>query len=320
MPNLRGPSECSRTIPCRHGFGDVQKRLFSGNLESYGDRESPLLLKVDELLLFFSALNEVHNLLNTETTGLKNVKQPFHAGHRQFMRLFTILDSTALFGILKCDGFFPLRIILAFLLNKGALVLETIKVDFAIHQAIGGLLLNAEPRKRGCQVQNGIKPIGMNHVNHTQTIGLQPVGRIIRQDLGIRKIVDNLVQHEDVAEGFGSKDRRLTNVSLRELGAWAVHTSPIQHGLRNVDTNLRNIGLTEPTCIGSRSTGCIQEFQFILVPTIDGDLTKRRTNLAHDVRCMKQRILERRLELIPWVFDDDTLPFLVFESLDNSLD
>ena len=318
-PNPHDLSECSRTIPCKHGFEDGQKRLFSENPESYGDRESPLLLKVDELLLFFSALNEIDDFTDTESRCLENIKQAFHAGHRQFLRLFAVLDASTLVRILECDGFLPLGVILTFLLDKGALVLEAIKVDFTIHQAIGGLLLNAESRKRRCQIQDRIKAIRVDHVNHTQSIGLQPVGGIVCQDLGIRETLDNLVQHEDVAKGLRTKDRSLANVPLGKLGSRTVHAGPIQHGFGVIHADLGNVGFPEPARIGCRTTPGIQEFEFIFVPSIHRNLTNGGSDLTHHIGRVKQRILKGRLELVPRIFDEDTLAFLVFKAFDNSL-
>lgn len=236
------------------------------------------------------------------------------------MRLFTVLDSTALVGILKGDGFFPLGIILTFLLDKRTLVLEAVEEDLTVHQTIRRVLLNAEPSKRRRQIQDRIKAIGVNHVNHTQSIGLQPVGGIIRQDLGIWKSLDDLIQHQNMTERLGSKDRSLTNVSLHELRSWTIHASAIQHGFGIIDTNLRNIRFTEPTRIRSCSTRSIQESQLIFIHSIQGNLTNRCTNLTHDIGCVKQGVLKGRLELVPGIFHQNALAFLVFKSLDNSLD
>jgi hypothetical protein len=123
-----------------------------------------------------------------------------------------------------------------------------------------------------------------------------------------------------MAKCLGSKDRRLPNVSLDKLRTGTIHASPIQHGFRVVDTDLRNIGFPEPARVGSCTTRSIQEFEFIFVPSVDGNLTKGRTNLTHDIRCVKQGVLERSLELVPRILHQNALAFFVFKSLDRSLD
>lgn len=282
-PNLRGPFEYSQTTPYTHEFGDVQKRSFSGNLESYGDLGSPLLLKVDELLLFFSALNQVDHFLDPESRRLENIKQALHTGHCHLVRLFTLLDSTTGLGILKGDGLLPLSRIVIRLLLKGGLVLEAVELDLAFYLTLGQLLLNTQSRKRRGQIQHRVELVGMNHVNNTQSIGLQPIGRIICQDLGIRESLDDLIQHQHVAKGFRSKDGSLGDISSEKLCPRTTHTGAIDHGFGVVHANVRNIGFAKPARIRSRTTGHIQELGFILILAFQPDLSNRCPNVAGDV-------------------------------------
>ncbi len=294
--------------------------MFSENPEWYGDLGSPLLLKVDELLLLFSALHEIHDFLDTEPTGLENREQTFHTGHRQLLGLFTVLHSSAGLGVLEGNRFLPLGIILILLLLKGTLVLEAVEEDLAVHHTIGCILLQTKSSKRRGQIQDGIKPIGVHHVNNANSIGLQPVSRIIRQDLGIREPLDDLIEHHDVTESFGSKNGSLTNIAPHEFGTRTVHASAIKHGFRVVHTNLRNVRLAEPTGIRSCPARHVQELELILVLAFQPNLTNRRPNIAHDIGCVKQRILKRGLKLVPRIIDDYALALLVFKAFHHTVD
>ena len=233
--------------------------------------------------------------------------------------MFAIFDSATLFGILKGNRFLPLGGVFVLLFDKGTLVLESVKEDLAVHDAILCLLLKTEARKRRRQFQNRIELVGVNHVNHAHSIGLHPVGRIIRQDLGIGKHLDDGVHHQHVAEEFGTKGGSLANVAFDKLRSRTTHASPIQHGLRIVHTGVRNIRLAEPTRVGSSSTRQIQNTQFLLVNPLESNFTKRGPNVAIDIGCVKQGVLEGSLKVVPRILRCNALAFLVLKSFCNPL-